>query len=108
LRDHLPLAKDVLQEIMPTPRENDMLKRLSPRRRALVIEKSRLQSRLQSDLHAACHNVVSLNTLDVTSDQCFIIYKSHDYFSLLNSPFPFKFTSSHETSNASTLELEIH
>jgi hypothetical protein len=36
LRDHLSLAKDVLQEIMPTPRENDMLKRLSRRRRALV------------------------------------------------------------------------
>ena len=43
LRDHLPLlAKDVLQEIMLAPRENDMLKRLSRRRRALVDEKSRV------------------------------------------------------------------
>ncbi len=63
LRDHLPLAKDVLQEIMPTPRENDMLKRLSRRRRALVDEKSRLQSRLQGDLHAVCPGL-----LDITKD----------------------------------------
>lgn len=60
LRDHLPLAKDVLQEIMPAPRENDMLKRLSRRRRALVIEKSRLQSRLQSDLHAVCPGLLDI------------------------------------------------
>ncbi|MCP5276218.1 MAG: IS110 family transposase [Burkholderiales bacterium] len=59
LKDHLPLAKDVLQEIMPTPRENDMLKRLSRRRRALVDEKSRLQS----DLHAVCPGL-----LDITKD----------------------------------------
>ncbi|MDR4516581.1 MAG: IS110 family transposase [Nitrosomonas sp.] len=63
LKDHLPLAKDVLQEIMPTPRENDMLKRLSRRRRALVDEKSRLQSRLQGDLHAVCPGL-----LDITKD----------------------------------------
>ena len=63
MRDHLPLAKDVLQEIMPTLRENDMLKRLSRRRRALVIEKSCLQSRLQSDLHAVCPGL-----LDITKD----------------------------------------
>ena len=32
LRDHLPLAKDVFQEVMSTPQENAMLKRLSLRR----------------------------------------------------------------------------
>lgn len=40
LRVHLPLAKNVLQEIIPTPRENDMLKRLSRHRRILVDKKS--------------------------------------------------------------------
>jgi transposase len=60
LRDHLPLAKDVLQEIMPTPRENDMLKHLSRRRRALVGEKSRLQNRLQNDLQAVCPGLLEI------------------------------------------------
>jgi hypothetical protein len=60
LRDHLPLAKDVLQEIMPTPRENDMLKHLSRRRRSLVNEKSRLQGRLQTDLHAVCPGLLDI------------------------------------------------
>lgn len=63
LRDHLPVAKDVLQEVMPTPRENDELKRLSRRRRVLVDEKSRLLSRLQSDLQAVCPGL-----LDITQD----------------------------------------
>ncbi len=31
LRDHLPMAGDVLQEVMATPEENDVLKRLSRR-----------------------------------------------------------------------------
>jgi hypothetical protein len=35
LRDHLPMARDVLQEVMATPVENDILKRLSRRRRDL-------------------------------------------------------------------------
>jgi len=60
LRDHLPLAKDVLQEVMPTPEENDMLKRLSRRRRSLVNEKSRLQGRLQTDLHAVCPGLLDI------------------------------------------------
>jgi len=60
LRNHLPLAKDVLQEVMPTPQENDMLKRLSRRRRSLVNEKSRLQGRLQTDLHAVCPGLLDI------------------------------------------------
>ncbi len=36
LRHHLRLARDVLQEIAPTPPENDKLKRLTRRRRALA------------------------------------------------------------------------
>ncbi len=60
LRNHLPLAKDVLQEVMPTPQENDMLKRLNRRRRALVNEESRLQSRLQTDLQAVCPGLLDI------------------------------------------------
>ncbi len=54
LRDHLPLAKDVLQEVAATPEENAILKRLTRRRRHLVREKGRVLNRLQSDLQAVC------------------------------------------------------
>lgn len=54
LRDHLPLAKGVLQEVVATPVENEKLKRLTRRRRALVDEKSRILSRMQADLQAVC------------------------------------------------------
>jgi transposase len=54
LRDHLPMAKDVLQEVAATPEENDILKRLTRRRRQLVREKGRVLNRLQGDLQAVC------------------------------------------------------
>ena len=38
LSDHLPLAKEVLQEVSGTPPENEVLKRLTRRRRRLVNE----------------------------------------------------------------------
>jgi len=41
LRDHLPLAKEVLQEVLGTPQENEVLKRLTRRRRRLVNERVR-------------------------------------------------------------------
>ena len=52
LRDHLPMARDVLQEVMATPAENDILKRLSRRRRRLVNERTRMISSLHVDLQA--------------------------------------------------------
>ncbi len=52
LRDHLPMAGDVLQEVMATPEENDILKRLSRRRRRLVNERVRVLNSLQADLQA--------------------------------------------------------
>ena len=52
LRDHLPMAGDVLQEVMATPEENDILKRLSRRRRRLVDERGRVISAMQADLQA--------------------------------------------------------
>ncbi len=36
------MAGDVLQEVMATPEENDILKRLSRRRRRLVNERGRV------------------------------------------------------------------
>ena len=44
LRDHLPMAGDVLQEVLATPEENDRLKRLTRRRRRLVEERGRVLS----------------------------------------------------------------
>jgi transposase len=52
LRDHLPMAGDVLQEVMATPEENDILKRLSRRRRRLVDERGRVINSMQADLQA--------------------------------------------------------
>ncbi len=63
LRDHLPLAKDVLQEVAATPQANDILKRLTRRRRRLVREKGRVLSTLQSDLQAVCPGL-----LEITND----------------------------------------
>ena len=63
LRDHLPMAGDVLQEVMATPEENDILKRLSRRRRRLVNERGRVGSALQADLQAVCPGF-----LEVTRD----------------------------------------
>jgi transposase len=60
LCDHLPLAKGVLQEVVATSKENDILKRLSRRRRSLVDEKSRILARLQCDLQAVCPGLLSI------------------------------------------------
>jgi len=61
LKGHLPLAGDVLQEVIPVPLVNEKLKRLSRRRRQLVNEKVRIANRMQSDLQA-----VSPELLDIT------------------------------------------
>ena len=60
LRDHLPTAKDVLQEVRATPEENRILKRLSRRRRRLVKEKVRVVNNLQADLQAVCPELLAL------------------------------------------------
>ena len=66
LRDHLPMAGDVLQEVMATPEENDILKRLSRRRRRLVNEKGRVVNSMQADLQAAAPGLL-LITRDVAN-----------------------------------------
>lgn len=63
LRDHLPVAKDVLQEVRTTPQENEILKRLSRRRRRLVNERVRVLNSLQADLQAVCPGL-----LEITGD----------------------------------------
>ena len=51
--DDLPMAGDVLQEVMATPEENDILKRLSRRRRRLVNEKGRVVNSMQKKRKSA-------------------------------------------------------
>jgi transposase len=63
LRDHLPLAKEVLQEVKGTPAENEILKRLTRRRRRLVNERVRVVNNLQADLQAVCPGL-----LEITND----------------------------------------
>ncbi len=60
LRDHLPLAKEVLQEVAGTPQENEVLKRLSRRRRRLVDERVRVVNNLQADLQAVCPGLLEI------------------------------------------------
>lgn len=60
LRDHLPVAKDVLQEVHATPQENEILKRLTRRRRRLVNERVRVLNNLQADLQAVCPGLLEI------------------------------------------------
>ena len=60
LARHLPMAKEVLQEVPATPACNERLKRLSRRRRSLVQERARVLNRLQSDLRAVCSTLLGI------------------------------------------------
>jgi transposase len=60
LKDHLPLAKDALQEVPEVPPENEKLKRLSRRRRQLVNEKVRVINRMRADLQAVCPELLAI------------------------------------------------
>jgi transposase len=60
LSDHLPLAKEVLQEVSGTPKENEVLKRLTRRRRRLVNERVRVVNNLQADLQAVCPGLLEI------------------------------------------------
>lgn len=65
LKAHLPQAKSVLQEIYPTPVENEQLKRISRRRRRRVNERVSVMNALQSDLQAVCPGLLKI-TKDVS------------------------------------------
>jgi transposase len=60
LGDFLPLAKDALQEVAATPLENEILKRLTRRRRRLVSERARLLNNMQCDLQAVCPGLLEI------------------------------------------------
>ena len=60
LSDHLPLAKEVLQEVKGTPPQNEILKRLTRRRRRLVNERVRVVNSLQADLQAVCPGLLEI------------------------------------------------
>jgi transposase len=60
LSDHLPLAKEVLQEVAGTTKENEVLKRLTRRRRRLVNERVRVINNLQADLQAVCPGLLEI------------------------------------------------
>ena len=60
LSDHLPLAKEVLQEVKGTPEKNEILKRLTRRRRRIVDERIRVISNLQTDLQAVCPGLLEM------------------------------------------------
>lgn len=61
LQDHLPLAKNALQKVVPIPETHEKLKRITRRRRLLVNEKVRIVNRFQSDL-----NAISPGFLEIT------------------------------------------
>lgn len=60
LREHLPLAKAVLQEVSAVPVANERLKRLTRRRRRLVNERVRVLNTLHADLQAVCPGLLDL------------------------------------------------
>lgn len=60
LQDHLPLAKNALQQVVLIPEVNEKLKRITRRRRLLVNEKIRIINRLQSDLQAISPGLLSI------------------------------------------------
>ena len=60
LKEHLPMAKDALQEVVAGPAVNEKLKRLSRRRRRLVNERVRVLNCMQADLQAVCPELLAI------------------------------------------------
>ena len=60
LQESLPLAKGVLQAVLPVSEANRRLKRLTRRRRQLVNEKITVQNRIQPDLQAICPSLLDI------------------------------------------------
>ena len=76
LQEHLPAAKEVLQQVAEIPAVNEKLKRLSRRRRQLVDEKIRVQNRIQVDLQSVCPELLALtNGVDNRWFLHFITYR---------------------------------
>ena len=60
LSAHVPVARNALQEVAPTPAVNDKLKRLTRRRKQLVNERVGIVNRLHADLHAVSPGLASI------------------------------------------------
>ena len=60
LGEILAVSPRVLQPVLASPRVNDELKRLTRRRRVLVDERTRVLSRLQTDLQAVCPGLLEI------------------------------------------------
>ncbi len=60
LEGHLAMARGVLQEVLATPEENQILKRLTRRRRRLVNERVRVLNAMQADLRAVCPELLEI------------------------------------------------
>ncbi len=60
LQSHLPLAKNVLQEVIPIDEVNIKLKRITRRRRSLVEEKKRVINRMQADIKAVSPGLLNI------------------------------------------------
>jgi hypothetical protein len=60
LKDKLPLAREVLQEVALVPIENERLKALSRWRKQLVFERMRASQRTQANLQAVCPGLLDI------------------------------------------------
>lgn len=60
MKDTLPLAKSALQEVVKPPQVNEKLKRITRRRRDIVIEKGQITNRLHADLESICPGILSI------------------------------------------------
>lgn len=60
LQDQVPLARGVLQEVVPSSEESTKLKRYTRRRKQIIDEKVRVSCRIQSDLQAVCPGLLEI------------------------------------------------
>jgi transposase len=60
LRDQVPMARKVLQEVAAAGKIEQQLKALTRRRKQLVGDRIRLSQRMQSDLQAACPGLLAI------------------------------------------------
>lgn len=61
LKDRLPQAREVLQEVAPVPIEHEQLKALSRWRKQLVAERVRVSNRMQAALQAVCPGLMQIS-----------------------------------------------
>jgi len=60
LRERVPMARAVLQEIAPVGESEERLKALTRRRKQLVEDRMRVSMRMQADLQAACPGLLAI------------------------------------------------